>query len=116
MGSRVQPEAQPTGRATDTPPTETLQTQPAPSSVLTDPDPVDHVALEKPSWLDAPSDDQLSDDGDDPDAELDGLLDDELLARVEDLFAGRVGVSWRRAYPLRQRTATAHNRRERRWQ
>lgn len=93
------------------PPTVPLQTQSAPSTALTEPDPFERVALEDPSSPEVPSEDQLADD-DDTELRLDGLLDDELLARVEDLFAGRVGVSWRRAYPAR----TSHNPHERRWQ
>lgn len=97
------------------PPTVPLQTQPAPSTALTEPDPFERVALEDPSWPEAPGEDQLSDDGDDAEPQLDGVLDDELLARVNDLFAGRVGVSWRRAYPHRRRI-NSHNPYERRWQ
>jgi PASTA domain len=98
------------------PPTVPLQTHPAPSPALTEPDPFEQVALEDPSWPEAPGEDQLSDDGDDAETELDGLLDDELLARVEDLFSGRVGTSWRRAYPHRRHIATSHNPDERSWQ
>jgi hypothetical protein len=69
-----------------------------------------------PAWTVAPDDDQLPHDGGDIETQLDGLLDDELLARVDDLFAGRVDVSRRRTYPRRRQMTTPHDPQERRWQ
>jgi hypothetical protein len=54
----------------------------------------------------------------------DGVLDDEaaeersddaFVVDVDDVFAGRAGVSWRRAYPSRRRLTSSRHQHQERW-